>query len=204
MEAPPPWKQPAAWPFPIETKRLVLRFHSHEYAHAIHDAVEANRAKLLPWMPWAQSENASVGQTHYTIERFVRDLNADPITNMPVIICDRSTGEYLGGTGLHDFHPDTHQAETGYWIVHKRRGEGLCTEAVVAMTDLSLRSQADGGLGLRRLEIRCSADNKPSGRVAEKAGYQLEGTLRAHRWIDTIGWSDTLIFGTTADTWTKP
>ncbi|MFI4881494.1 MAG: GNAT family N-acetyltransferase, partial [Phycisphaerales bacterium JB064] len=81
---------------------------------------------------------------------------------------------------------------------------GLCTEAVVAMTELSLRERSDGGLGLRRLEIRCSAENTPSARVAEKAGYTLEARLRAHRWVDGLGWSDTLIFGTTADTWTKP
>lgn len=204
MEAPTPWKRPAVWPFPIVTERLVLRFHTHEDARAIHDAVEANRPNLTKWMPWSRSENFSIGQTHYTIERFIRDLNADPIANMPVIICDRATGEYLGGTGLHDFQPDTHQAETGYWITRERRGQGVCTEAVVALTEVSLRPQSQGGLGLRRIEIRCSADNAPSARVAEKAWYQLEGRLRAHRWIDGLGWSDTLIYATTADTWTNP
>lgn len=204
MEAPQPWQRPEGWPLPIVTERLVLRAPTHEDARAVFNAVESNRQNLSKWMPWARSENISIGQAHYTIERFIRDLNARPPANMPIFICDRTTGAYLGGTGLHDFHADTHQAETGYWITQERRGQGVCTEAVVALTQASLRSQSQGGLGLRRIEIRCSADNMASARVAQKAGYTLEGRLRAHRWIDGIGWSDTLIYATTADTWTKP
>ncbi len=204
MQTPPPWKRPETWPFPIETDRLVLGAPSHDHARVVFQAIDANREHIVPWMPWPLSENLSIGQTHYTIERFLRDLDADPPSNVPVFIHERETGRYIGGTGLHDFHPDTHQAETGYWMSADRCGQGLCTEAVVALTEVAFRSQCQGGLGLRRLEIRCSADNKPSTRVAEKAGYTLEGRLRDHRWIDTIGWTDTLIFGTTADTWTKP
>jgi RimJ/RimL family protein N-acetyltransferase len=151
-----------------------------------------------------KTENRSVGQTHYTIETFLRQLDADPVANMPVFICDRRTGQYIGGTGLHSFVHATHQAECGYWVSQDRRGSGVCSEAVVALTELALRPQPDGGLGLRRLEICCSADNAPSAGVARKAGYQLEATLRAHRWLDGIGWSDTLVYATTADTWTTP
>lgn len=204
MDAPPPWKRPAEWPFPIETERLVLRLPTHADAQQVFDAVEANRTSLHPWMPWPQTENRSVGQTHYTIETFLRQLDDDPATNMPIFICDRQTGQYIGGTGLHTFVPGTHQAECGYWVTQDRRRSGVCSEAVIALTQLALRPQESGGLGLRRLEICCSADNAPSAGVAKKSGYQLEGTLRAHRWLDGIGWSDTLIYATTADTWTKP
>lgn len=204
MEAPKPWTKPQSWPVPIETERLVLRPLSHEDVQAVFDAVEANRTSLVPWMPWPNTENLSIGQTHFTIERFLRDLDSDVPENVHTSIFDRSTGQYLGGSGLHTFVPSSHQAETGYWVIEERRGSGICTEAVVGLTEVALRAQAAGGMGLRRLEIMCSADNEPSARVALKAGYQLEATLRQHRWVDTIGWSDTLIFATTADTWTKP
>lgn len=204
MDTPTHWQRPKAWPIPIETERLVLRLPTHDDAHAVYQAVDENRDHITPWMPWPLTENRSVGQTHYTIERFLRELDTDPPSTMPIFVCDRKTGQYLGGTGLHDFHPSTHQAEAGYWMAKEYCGQGLCTEAVMALTEVALRPKGKGGLGLRRLEIRCSADNKASGRVAEKAGYDLEGTLRAHRWLDGIGWSDTLIYATTADTWTTP
>ncbi|MFI4916156.1 MAG: GNAT family N-acetyltransferase [Phycisphaerales bacterium JB060] len=204
MDAPPPWKRPDEWPLPIYTDRLELRFPRHEDAQQLFDAVDANRAAIIQWMPWPKTENLSVGQAHYTIESFVRATKNDLPANLPIFIIDRESGRYLGGTGLHDFHPDRHQAETGYWVVQDRNNEGICTEAVIGLTEAAFRPQAEGGFGLRRMEIRCAAANVGSSRVAEKAGYMLEGTLRSHYWVEGKGWSDSLIFGTTADTWKKP
>ena len=49
-------------------------------------------------------------------------------------------------------------------------------------------------LGNRRLEIRCDSCNLPSARVAERAGFQLEGELRNNE-LDTSGHPrDTLVY----------
>ena len=204
MDAPQPWRRPDEWPLPIETKRLVLRFASHEDVPALFEAIDTNRDGLLPWMEWAERENLTIGQTHYTIERFIREAEKELPGDLPILICDRVRGEPIGGTGLHGFRTNTHQAEIGYWVLPDRRGSGACTEAVVALTETGFRSQAAGGMGLRRLEIVCSADNPASARVAENAGYEREARHRAHRWVNGFGWSDTLIYAALADTWTKP
>lgn len=204
MEAPEPWKRPVEWPLPIETERLALRQSTHDDVPAIFEAIDTSRAQLLPWMEWAEHENLSLAQTYYTIERFIREARRELPGDLTILICDRADGSPIGGTGVHNFRPDTHQAEIGYWVLPKRRRSGVCTEAVVALTDTVFRPQSKGGFGLRRLEIVCSADNPASAGVARKAGYNLEATLKSHRWVKGIGWSDTLIFGALADTWTKP
>jgi len=204
MDAPPPWKRPEQWPLPIETERLVLRPATHDDAPAIFEAIDTNRSGLLPWMEWAERENLTIGQMHYTIERFIRETEKDPPEDLPILICDRLTGVPIGGTGMHGFRIHSHQAEIGYWVLPGRREAGVCTEAVVGLTEVGFRAQDEGGMGLRRLEIVCSADNPASARVAEKAGYDHEARHRTHRWVQGIGWSDTLIFGATADTWTTP
>ena len=204
MEQPPPWTRPERWPLPIETERLVIRLATHDDVPEIFESVDANRERLLPWMEWAETENLTIGQTHYTAERFIRDAKQAVPVNLAMLICDRETNTLVGGTGLHDFKPATHQAETGYWVLPDRQRTGICTEAVTALTEACFRRQDMGGFGLRRMEIVCSADNPASARVAQKSGYEHEATHRAHRWVKGIGWSDTLIFGTTADTWTKP
>ena len=204
MEAPPPWKRPAQWPLPIETERLVLRLATHDDVPEIFEAIDSNREGLLPWMEWAEHENLTIGQTHYTIERFMRESKTELPGDLLILICDRRNGAPIGGTGMHGFLPGTHQAEIGYWVLPGRRSAGVCTEAVVGLTEIGFRTQDGGGLGLRRLEIVCSADNPASARVAEKAGYEREARHSAHRWVKGIGWSDTLIFGATADAWTKP
>lgn len=204
MEPPQPWKRPEDWPLPIETERLVIRCATHDDVPAIFEVIDTNREQLLPWMEWAESENLTIAQTHYTAERFIRDATQGVPVNLAMLICDRVTNKPIGGTGLHDFKPGTHQAETGYWVLPDRQRTGVCTEAVIALTEACFRPQDLGGFGLRRMEIICSADNPASARVAEKAGYQQEATLRAHRWVKGFGWSNTLVFGALADSWTKP
>ena len=64
--------------------------------------------------------------------------------------------------------------EIGYWTGLAARGQGYTTRAVVALSRWAL---TDGGLG--RVELRAATGNVASGRVASKAGFQLEGTLRS-------------------------
>jgi len=74
--------------------------------------------------------------------------------------------------------------ECGYWVLPWARGAGLATAALTALTSWAL---AD--LGLHRMELVHSTANQASCRVAEKAGYQLEGTLRVAM-LHLDGWHD--------------
>ena len=47
------------------------------------------------------------------------------------------------------------------------------TEAVAGWTRFAF------SIGMKRVEIRCDVRNTRSAAVAERAGYQLEGTLRS-------------------------
>ena len=79
--------------------------------------------------------------------------------------------------------------EIGYWTATWGRGRGATTRAV--------RLLATWGMGefeLRRVELVIAIDNDPSNRVAEKAGFTNEGTLRQYRqakgvWRDHYMWS---------------
>ena len=65
---------------------------------------------------------------------------------------------------------------------------GFTTQAVMAVTDFAFES-----LSLHRLEINIRQENAPSIKVAEKAGYLLEG--RRNRYLHIDGqWRDHLCF----------
>jgi len=64
-------------------------------------------------------------------------------------------------------------AELGYWLGAALWGRGIMTEAVRAFTEDSFDR-----FSLRRIFALPFAYNAASRRVLEKAGYQLEGTLR--------------------------
>ncbi|MFD3488324.1 GNAT family N-acetyltransferase [Streptomyces sp. NPDC058665] len=71
-------------------------------------------------------------------------------------------------------HSQTGVWEVGYWTVKEHRGRGYTTEALRALVRWIFTE-----LGAERVEWRAEAGNEGSRAVALKAGFALEGTLRA-------------------------
>lgn len=67
----------------------------------------------------------------------------------------------------------------GYWIDQEYANRGYTTQAVEILTRFGFDQ-----LGLHRIEINIRPENAPSCRVAEKAGYQFEGSRARYLHID--------------------
>ncbi len=67
--------------------------------------------------------------------------------------------------------------EVGYWVAAEARGLGVATAA----TRLVSHWAFDAEPRLERLQLRADVANRPSNRVAEKAGFTREGVLRSSR-----------------------
>lgn len=82
--------------------------------------------------------------------------------------------ELIGGIGI-TLQSDVNRrsAEIGYWLGEPHWGQGVATAALKATTDWAF-SEFD----LVRLYGEVFEWNPASGRVLEKAGYELEGRLR--------------------------
>ncbi|WP_406068122.1 GNAT family N-acetyltransferase [Micromonospora sp. NBC_01638] len=80
-------------------------------------------------------------------------------------------GELLGSVSLHGIHGG--DASIGYWTVPAARGRGVAVRAVVRLTEWAF---AD--LRLHRVELCHAVANPASCRVADRAGFLAEGTLR--------------------------
>ena len=96
-------------------------------------------------------------------------------------ITEKETGRVLGSVGVR-FNEERDVGELGYWVRAGTRGRGYTTRAVV----LACR-WAFGLEGVARLQLRADVENEPSRRVAEKAGFTLEGVLRSAHWNARIG-----------------
>ncbi|MFD0573221.1 GNAT family N-acetyltransferase [Kitasatospora gansuensis] len=90
----------------------------------------------------------------------------------------------IGLIGWNEIDLQGGSAEILYWVLPAARGGGV----VVAATERLSRWALDE-LGLHRLRLRHSVANAASCRVAEKAGYTLEGTLRSSL-LHADGWHD--------------
>ncbi|MEV6601914.1 GNAT family N-acetyltransferase [Actinoplanes sp. NPDC051346] len=94
-------------------------------------------------------------------------------------IVEQASGEIVGSIGLRDVDWEAGRSEVGYGVRADRRGRGYATEAAGAVGRWALTSG-----GMRRVQLRARVDNVASLRVAEKAGFQREGTLRMADWDD--------------------
>jgi len=153
----------------FETERLVLRpftlDDAPDVARLAGDPLIADTTAKLPH-PYENKHAESWIGTH--AEGFEKG------TLLNVAITDREDGVLYGTTGL-SIRTEHRRAELGYWVGVPHWGNGYATEASRALVDWAF---SDGNLN--RVMARHMARNPASGRVMEKLGMRLEGTLRRH------------------------
>jgi RimJ/RimL family protein N-acetyltransferase len=88
-----------------------------------------------------------------------------------VIEC--KTGAPAGSIAMHVLDRELATVEVGYWTAAPARGRGLTTRALRLLSAWAL-----AGCGAARVQLRADVLNGASLRVAEKAGFTREGTLR--------------------------
>lgn len=90
-------------------------------------------------------------------------------------IVDADGGSFLGIAMGFGIDREGRQLELGYVVAPAARGRGVATRALELLTDWAFAE-----LDAIRIELWISAANDPSKRVAERAGYRYEGTLRSY------------------------
>lgn len=90
----------------------------------------------------------------------------------------------LGQLGLRRLRLADGVAEVSYWLAPEARGRGVAGQALLRLTRWAFDEAS-----LHRLELHHSVANAASCRVAEKAGYELEGLKRSEG-LHADGWHD--------------
>lgn len=157
------------FPHAFETERLYIRCPQPGDGAEINAAIVESQAELKPWMPFADPL-PSVEETEEHVRRsHVRFLLRE---DLPMQMYLRESRQFVGNTGFHRINWDIGRFEIGYWVRTSETGKGFMTEAVAGMVAFAAEH-----LHAQRLEIRCDPRNTRSSRVAERAGFHLEGIL---------------------------
>ena len=158
------------FPDAFETERLRIRSPLPGDGPEVYAAVAESLEELKPWMPWAHQE-----LTLEVEEENMRRARAAFLerSDLMLLLFLKGTGTLVGGSGLHRIDWEVPKFEIGYWVRTRFAGRGYITEAVGGITAFAFDR-----LGARRVEIRCDTLNRRSARVAERAGFRLEGELR--------------------------
>lgn len=102
-------------------------------------------------------------------------------------IADADTDEFLGSITFHSADWKNRRAETRFWIVPAARGRGVLSEALAQVLDWAFAN------GIERMELTALPENTVVPRIAEKFGYEFEGTLRGRNYergrrVDILIW----------------
>jgi RimJ/RimL family protein N-acetyltransferase len=156
-------------PSELVGERVRIRPYRTGDGAALWEAVEESREHILPWLPWGDTHKSPADS-----EAFVRRNEGRWILreDLPLSIWDRSTGRYLGGSGLHRIDWAVPSFEIGYWLRKSAEGHGYMTEAVWLITSMAFET-----LKANRVFIRCATRNHRSASIPPRLGFVHEGTL---------------------------
>lgn len=174
--------------------------------------LQGSRCIIRPWRE-SDAESLAVHANNINVARNLRDRFPHPYTrkdareflkfatsledesNLAIEVDGAAVGAigYLPGTDVERF-----SAEIGYWLGEEYWGRGIVTEALVLMT-----AHAFERARLLRLFALPFADNVPSARVLEKAGYVCEARLRASS-VKFGEPKDQLLYARINDRWAFP
>lgn len=168
----------AEFPDALETARLRIRPVQPDDGHLLHAAAGESFAELHPWMPWAKKP-----QTHRECVEVCRSMRVKWLLReeLMLLFLHRESGELVGCGGYHHIVWTVPALETGYWCRTKFSRQGYISEALGAVTHFALDVWR-----VSRIAILCDDRNERSWKVAERAGYELEGVLR-HDQLDCHG-----------------
>ncbi|MDQ0196466.1 GNAT family N-acetyltransferase [Paenibacillus wynnii] len=161
-----------SFPESFETERLLIRAPLWGDGVSLNEAIGESLNEVKPWMLFAQTMPTLEESEIFTREARLAFLKRD---KLHMRIFNKSTGSFIGNSGLHQINWDTRNFEIGYWIRSSCSGYGYMTEAVNGITEFAIHT-----LEANRIEIRCSARNFKSAAVAERAGFTLDGILRSN------------------------
>jgi ribosomal-protein-serine acetyltransferase len=170
-------------------ERTIVRTLTLDDAEVIFRAIDANRDRLRPYMPWERTTR-SPDDVRAFIERSLASTTDEDANGIWV------AGEFAGNVGLR-VNEVMNSGEIGYWNVRSFEGQGLITNVCQRFVDHGFRDRR-----LHRIEIHAAAVNSRSRAVAERLGFTHEATMREGYRTSDGTYTDQTIYGLLAREWT--
>lgn len=182
--------RPVAFQTPtLETERLTLRPFGAADKDEIY-ALQSDPYVLRHWdsSPWTRREQA---------DRFIERsaTMARDEKGIRLAVDRRSDGAFVGWCAFNEWNPDFRSGELGYCFKREEWGKGYATEAGRAVLEWMFENT-----NLNRVQSAADTRNPASGKVLQKLGFILEGTMREDCIVDGVV-SDSWIFGLLRKDW---
>jgi RimJ/RimL family protein N-acetyltransferase len=178
-------------PLIIETTRLILRKYRDE---DVADIVEYSRgadfwlARALSWEP------TEAGVKAYFEPR--REISPESYPEwLDLMIELNAESKVVGNVGIGVADKERGQASVGWMLSCGYQGQGIATEAAIAMVTFGFEC-----MGMHRICARTGRLNTRSWLLMERIGMRREAHFRESHQVKGE-WDDEFIYGVLADEW---
>jgi ribosomal-protein-serine acetyltransferase len=172
---------------------IVLILAEERHAPAMTDLIVRNQSRLARWEPWAE-QPATLDSTRAYIRAALDDFVRG--RQISTIIALEGGRKLIGRCGMR-INPYAGSGDIGYWIDARYEGRGITSRAARALV-----SSVFDDLGLKKVDLRTSIDNKRSRALAERLGFSFEGVLPAGLRFSNRS-DDVALYGVAAAQWKK-
>ena len=152
----------------IESERLIIRDYNFEDLPVIHELVKP--LEIYQYQQWGPN---SEEDTENYIKMCISQQSEKPRMSFELCIVSKEDNKIVGAIGIRVRSGASKKSDLGYWIRHDLWGRGFATEATKAIIKFGFEE-----LGMNRIWATASPENIASLKVLEKAGMQLEGSMR--------------------------
>ena len=183
----------------VQTGLFTLRFLDETDRAEFVRVHEISREHFGPWMPAREPSETPVDMFEDELARSRKGRLEGTEIRMVAALPDERIAGIFALSQI--FRRSFESAYAGWRVSADQLGRGIATLGVIALLDLAFMPEPNG-LGLHRVQANVIPSNAASARVAEKAGFRLEGEAKGYLRIDGV-WQDHLMFAKLSDEHTR-
>jgi len=157
---------------PLSFDNYILRPVKRGDTEAFLELVNNNRERVTPYFPGIVTHCDSPATLQKHIEE--RIAGAGEGKYIPLVIKDTAAQKLAGVIQVKDIDYNALKRELGAFVDERYARKGVMLAALEQVIDYSFNEQ-----GLNKLFLRTAQDNTAARKLAEKAGFELEGTFKS-------------------------
>ena len=138
---------------------------------AFFELIDSNRTRLEAYFPGTIRENRTLSVSLENMKNL--DKRLIDKSYYPFVVIDTENQHYAGFVDVKSIDWRVPKGEVGYFVDQDYEGQGVISQALTLVGDYMASTY-----GFKKLLSRASPANIGSCRVAEKAGFILEGKIR--------------------------
>jgi|ERR1035437_1371246 ribosomal-protein-serine acetyltransferase len=174
------------------SSRMQLRLLERRDTFELFTLLQENREHLCKWFNWVEDLDTRLKVFYYLhgvkfLERGMEGLQYGILYN----------NKLIGVVAYNHLERFSNKAQLGYWIANSYEGQGIAREACEKLIDFGFKE-----MGLNRIEIQCSIDNKRSAKLAERLGFTKEAVLKESEFINRV-YVDMVLYRLTHGEWRR-